>query len=166
MTQESFKRHTLFVTRPSFSSFPQPNRERLSHEVNKRRRFSSGSPPPSTRSQQKTQAMRHDIYRLRVSFSGGARPAGGGRSRGRRAEHTAWRSARAGALADPAGGGGRRGPVDGGGQAGGDRTAKPARDHKNTVGRRECTGPQPFGQNTSLNPNSAQLSSSSRPNHT
>lgn len=37
---------------------------------------------------------------------------------------------------------------------------------KNAVGRRECTGPQPFGQNTSLNPNSAQLSSSSRPNHT
>ena len=76
------------------------------------------------------------------------------------------RSTRPGALADPAGGGGRRGPVDGGGQAGGDRTAKPAREHKNAVGRRECTGPQPFGQNTSLNPNSAQLSSSSRPNHT
>ena len=37
---------------------------------------------------------------------------------------------------------------------------------KNAVGRRECAGPQPFGQNTSLNPNLAQLSSSSRPNHT
>ena len=35
----------------------------------------------------------------------------------------------------------------------------PTRENKNTVGRRECTGPQPFGQNTSLNPNSAQLSS-------
>ena len=33
----------------------------------------------------------------------------------------------------------------------------PAREHKNAVGRRECTGPQPFGQNTSLNTNSAQL---------
>ena len=33
----------------------------------------------------------------------------------------------------------------------------PAHVHKNAVGRRECTGPQPFGQNTSLNPNSAQL---------
>ena len=42
----------------------------------------------------------------------------------------------------------------------------PAHVHKNAVGRRECTGPQPFGQNTSLNPNLAQLSSSSRPNHT
>ena len=72
------------------------------------------------------------------------------------------RSTRPGALADPAGGAHGREA----GQAGGDRTAKPARDHKNTVGRRECTGPQPFGQNTSLNLNSAQLSSSSRPNHT
>ena len=43
---------------------------------------------------------------------------------------------------------------------------RPAHEHKNAVGRRECTGPQPFGQNTSLNPNSALLSSSSRPNHT
>ena len=34
---------------------------------------------------------------------------------------------------------------------------RPAHEHKNAVGRRECTGPQPFGQNTSLNPNSAQL---------
>ena len=34
------------------------------------------------------------------------------------------RSTRPGALADPAGGGGRRGPVDGGGQAGGDKTAE------------------------------------------
>ena len=85
LAQESFKRHTLFVTRPRFSSFPQPNRERLSHEVEKRRRLSGGSPRPSTRSRQKTQAMRHDIYQLRVSFSGGARPAGGahGRASGR-----------------------------------------------------------------------------------
>lgn len=44
------------------------------------------------------------------------------------------RSTRPGALADPAGGGGRRGPADGGGQAGGDRTAKPARDHKKRCG--------------------------------
>ena len=41
-----------------------------------------------------------------------------------------------------------------------------AREHKKAVGRRECAGPQPFGQNTSLNPNSAQLSLSGRPNHT
>ena len=67
------------------------------------------------------------------------------------------RSTRPGALADPAGGGGRRGPVDGGGQAAETGQRRPAREHKNAVGRRECTGPQPFGQNTSLNPNSAQL---------
>ena len=91
LAQESFKRHTLFVARPRFASFPQPNRERLPHEVNKRHRLSSDYPPPSTQSQQKTQAMRHDIYRLRVSFSGGARSAGG-RRRGRRAEHTAGRT--------------------------------------------------------------------------
>jgi len=48
-------------------------------------------------------------------------------------------------------------------------TGGPALVHKNAVGqcacekptgRCECTDPQPFGQNTSLNPNSAQLSSS------
>ena len=95
----------MFVSRPRFSSFPQPNSARLSHEVSKRRRLSrgsprpphevnkrhrlsGGSPPPSTRSQEKTQAMRHDIYRLRVSFSGGARPDG----EAGRAEHTAGRT--------------------------------------------------------------------------
>ena len=155
LAQESFKRHTLFVTRPRFSSFPQPNRERLSHEVEKRRRLSGGSPRPSTRSRQKTQAMRHDIYRLRVSFSGGARPDG----EAGRAEHTAGR---------PGGPVGRQWPVARPGGAHGRRQdgQSPAREHKNAVGRRECTGPQPFGQNTSLNPNSALLSSSSRPNHT
>ena len=77
-----------------------------------------------------------------------------------------------GGAARPAGGAhGRqaavvRRAVDGGGQAAGDRTAETRARTKNAVGRRECTGPQPFGQNTSLNPNSAQLSSSSRPNHT
>ena len=57
LAQESFKRHTLFVTRPRFSSFPQPNRERLSHEVKKRRRLSGGSPRPSTRSRENAQAV-------------------------------------------------------------------------------------------------------------
>ena len=73
------------------------------------------------------------------------------------------RSTRPGALADPAGGGGRRGPVDGGGQAGGDRTAKPAREDKNAVGRCIRTGPQPLDQNTSLDPNSAQLKQPTEP---
>ena len=157
LAQESFKRLTLFVTRPRFSSFPQPNRERLSHEVEKRRRLSGGSPRPSTRSRQKTQAMRHDIYRLRVSFSGGARPDG----EAGRAEHTAGRTG--GPVC-------RRWPVGRPSRwrtGGRPRTWAPAPSlrcllahrarTKNAVGRRECTGPQPFGQNTSLNPNSAQL---------
>lgn len=166
LAQESFKRHTLFVTRPRFSSFPQPNRERLSHEVEKRRRLSGGSPRPSTRSRQKTQAMRHDIYRLRVSFSGGARPDG----EAGRAEHTAGRTG--GPVC-------RRWPVGRPSRwrtGGRPRTWAPAPSlrcllahrarTKNAVGRRECTGPQRLVKNTSLNPNSAQLSSSSRPNHT
>ncbi len=70
--------------------------------------------------------------------------------RGRRAEHTAGR---------PGGPVGRQWPVARPGGAHGRRQdgQSPAREHKNAVGRRECTGPQPFGQNTSLNPNSAQL---------
>ena len=77
------------------------------------------------------------------------------------------RSTRPGALADPAGGGGRRGPAAA--KPAGERrqdSGDPRTNTKTAVGRRECTGPQPFGQNTSLNPNLAQLSSSSRPNHT
>ena len=157
LAQESFKRHTLFVTRPRFSSFPQPNRERLSHEVEKRRRLSGGSPRPSTRSRQKTQAMRHDIYQLRVSFSGGARTAGGAHGRAH------WRTGRQAVAGREAGG---RSARAGGRAGGGNRTAETRARTKNAVGRRECAGPQPFGQNTSLNPNLAQLSSSSRPNHT
>ena len=161
MAQESFNRHTLFVTRPRFASFPQPNSVRLSHEVNKRRRLSSGSLRPSTRSQQKTQAMRHDIYRLRVSFSGGARPDG----EAGRAEHTAGRpGGPVGGRQTAVGGEVRQTAVAR--RAGRTDGQSPTHEHKNAVGRRECTGPQPFGQNTSLNPNSAQLSSSSRPNHT
>ena len=120
------------------------------HEVNKRHRLSKGSPPPSTRSRQKTQVMRHDIYQLRVSFSGGARP-GSGPAGGQ------WPGGRRWAARSGSGEAGRRAET-------GQR--RPAHEHKNAVGRRECTGPQPFGQNTSLNLNSAQLSSSSRPNHT
>ena len=67
---------------------------------------------PSTRSHQKTQAIRHDIHRLRVSFT-------------RRMDEAGQRRA--------------------------------AREHKNATGRCECTGPQPFDQNTSLDPNSGQL---------
>ena len=74
------------------------------------------------------------------------------------------RSTRPGALADPAGGGGRRGPVDGGGQAGGDRTAETrARKKTRAVGGSTRTGPQPFGQNASLDPNSAQLKQPTEP---
>ena len=86
LTQESFNKHTLFVASPRFSSLPRPNSVRLSHEVEKMRRLSKASPPPSTRSQQKTQAIWHDIHRLRVSFAGrtggrSARPAETGQSR-------------------------------------------------------------------------------------
>ena len=136
------------------------------HEVNKRHRLSSGSPPPSTQSQQKTQAMRHDIYRLRVSFSGGARPDG----EAGRAEHTAGR---------PGGPVGRRWPVGRPGRwrtGGRPRTWASAPSLRCLLAHRPRTQkhcgparmhrPTAFGQNTSLNPNSAQLSSSSRPNHT
>ena len=43
------------------------------HEVDKRHRLSKASPPPPTRSRQKTQAIRHGIHRLRVSFREGGR---------------------------------------------------------------------------------------------
>ena len=78
------------------------------HEVDKRHRLSKGSPPPSTRSQQKTQAMRHGIYQLHVSFSGGARPGGRwpGGLRGRTAK-PGGRSTRPGARADRSAGSGR-----------------------------------------------------------
>ena len=53
------------------------------HEVDKRHRLSKASPPP-TRSRQKTQAIRHGIHRLRVSFrEGRARPGEAGREAGR-----------------------------------------------------------------------------------
>lgn len=66
--------------------------------------LSKGSPPPSTRSQQKTQAIRHAIHRLPVSFAG-RRPEGrevqgrtgrvermGGRTEDERETETDWRS--------------------------------------------------------------------------
>ena len=62
-----------------------------------------------------------------------------------------WRTGRQAAEADGGGPAGRQTAKPGAGQR------RPACEHKNAVGRRECTGPQPFGQNTSLNPNSAQL---------
>ena len=112
LTQESFNWHSLSTA----SSTDSPTASPPSTRSQQKTQAIQGLSPTPTRSRQKTQAIRHDIHRLRVSF-------GKGRAEGLR----------------------------------------PTREHKNAVGRRIRTGPQPFGQNTSLDPNSAQLKQPTEP---